>query len=196
MESERYALERDLHDGAQLHLVSLQMTAAVLEHHLAAGTAADHRLHAALTDLGGKLDRTHRLLADTAEGVAPIPLRNEGLAPALAERFGTAGGVTLLIEPAVRARRYPPTVENAVYFTCLEAVSNAHKHAPGAAITVSLRDTYHGLWFAIEDSGPGLDDSADLGPHHLQARISAVGGSLEVTSSRAAGTRVAGLVPI
>ncbi|WP_261562561.1 sensor histidine kinase [Frankia tisae] len=196
MESERHALERDLHDGAQLHLVSLQLAAAVVEHRLATGTADENTLADALTDLAARLDRTHQLLVDTAAGIMPGPLRADGLAPALALSLREAHEVTLEIAPDVGARRYPPIVESTVYFTCLEAVNNAHKHAPGAPVTVAVRNTYHGLWFEIADSGPGLSTAGSLVPTQLRARLAAVGGTLQVTSTPGTGTRVVGTIPI
>ncbi|KJE19827.1 histidine kinase [Frankia torreyi] len=196
MESERHALERDLHDGAQLHLVSLQLAAAVVEHRLATATADEDTLTAAVTDLGARLDRTHQLLVDTAAGITPVPLQDAGLAPALALSFREAHNVTLDIGSDVRARRYPPSVESTVYFTCLEAVNNAHKHAPGAAVVVAVRNTYQGLWFEVADSGPGLADAASTGLAQLRARLAAVGGTLHVTSAPGEGTRVAGTVPL
>lgn len=194
MESERHALERDLHDGAQLHLVSLQLAAAVLEHHLDTGTADAGVVTEAVADIGARLDRTHRLLMDTAAGIMPSSLRAAGLAPALASTLGEARHVTLDVDPEVRARRYPPIVESTVYLTCLEAVNNAQKHAPGAAVTVTVRNVYHGLWFAVADSGPGPGDAAIALPS-LRARLASVGGTLRVTSLPG-GTEIVGTVPI
>lgn len=194
MESERHALERDLHDGAQLHLVSLQLAAAVLEHHLDVGTAAAGVITDAVADIGTRLDRTHRLLMDTAAGIMPLPLRAAGLASALALTLGDAHHVTLDVDPEAQARRYPPLVESTVYFTCLEAVNNAQKHAPGAAVTVTVRNGYHGLWFAVADSGPGLADAA-TGLPSLRSRLASVGGTLRVTSVPG-GTEIVGTVPI
>jgi signal transduction histidine kinase len=195
MESERHALERDLHDGAQLHLVSLQLAAAVVEHALEHGTADESTLPTALADLGARLDRTHQVLVETAAGITPGPLRDGGLAAALAVSFGEAHDVTLHIAPAVRTRRYPPIVESTVYLTCLEAVSNAQKHAPGAAVTVSVRGTYQGLSFEVTDSGPGLD-AATTGLANLRARLAAIGGTLQVISAPGTGTRLAASVPL
>jgi signal transduction histidine kinase len=196
MESERYALERDLHDGVQHHLVSLQMAAAVLEYQMELGSADPRTLENAVADLGRSLDRTHRLLMDTATGVAPTPLRTAGLAGALALSLHDARNVTLAVSPDVRSRRYPPIVEIAVYFTCLEAVSNAQKHAPGAKITVTVRNTYHGLWFAVADTGPGLDEADGAGLGSLRARLASAGGTMDITSGAGSGTEIIGIVPI
>jgi signal transduction histidine kinase len=202
MESERYALERDLHDGVQHHLVSLQMAAAVLEYQMevgtgTVGTGTDPRtVENAVADLGRSLDRTHRLLMDTATGIAPTPLRTAGLAGALALSLHDTHNVTLLVSPDVQSRRYPPIVEIAVYFTCLEAVGNAQKHAPGAEITVTVRNTYHGLWFAVADTGPGMDEADGGGLGSLRARLASAGGTLRITSGAGYGTEIIGIVPI
>jgi signal transduction histidine kinase len=197
MERERHELERDLHDGAQLHLVSLQLVAGLLEDRLEAGAIEAGALREAMVDIGARLDRTHQLLMETAAGITPMPLRTAGLAPALAQSIRGLDNVTLQIEADVRSRRYPPAVENAVYFTCLEAVNNAQKHAPGAAVTITMRNTYQGLRFTVADSGPGLDDAAaGAGLRALRERLGSAGGSLNVTSVPGTGTEIVGDVPI
>jgi signal transduction histidine kinase len=197
MEHERHALERDLHDGAQLHLVSLQLAAGVLEDRLEAGAIEAGALREAMIDIGARLDRTHQLLMETAAGITPMPLRTAGLAPALAQSIRGLRNVRLRIGADVRSRRYPPAVENAVYFTCLEAVNNAQKHAPGAAVTITMCNTYQGLRFTVADSGPGLDDAAaGAGLRALRERLGSAGGSLHVASVPGIGTEIVGNVPI
>jgi signal transduction histidine kinase len=88
-------------------------------------------------------------------------------------------------------------VESAVWFTCLEAVNNARKHAQGAAITVSLRATARGLAFSVSDDGPGFTVTPSAsGLHNMRARVQAVGGTAEIRSAPGAGTTVSGFVPI
>ncbi|WP_054564268.1 ATP-binding protein [Frankia sp. R43] len=195
MESERHALERDLHDGAQLHLVSLQMAAAVVEHRLAAGELPGPDLHEALADLGARLERGHTLLVETAAGITPPLLRTAGLEPALAAALREAPGMALEAGRDVRSRRYPPPVESAVYFACLEAVSNAQKHASGASVRVRLHSIYQGLAFTVEDDGPGMNLSGAVWLRGPRDRLASVGGSLSVTSTPGAGTRICGVVP-
>jgi len=184
MEQERRGLERDLHDGAQHHLVALRMSLALAEHR--GGDVAD---------LLARLDTAQRVLVDTAAGVLPVALVVGGLAAALKAELETHADVTLDIDGL--RRRYPAVVESAVYFVCLEAVNNAHKHAPGARITVSARDSYRGLEFTVTDDGPGFVASpASASLHNLATRASAVGGTVEVTSAPGAGTVVSGFVPL
>src|SRR5262249_3942726 len=69
--------------------------------------------------------------------------------------------------------RYPPQIEAAVYFCCLEALNNAAKHAgararatitarqDGTTLTVTITDTGHGYNPATTHHGTGLTNIAD-----------------------------------
>lgn len=187
MEQERRGLERDLHDGAQHHLVALRMSFALVEH---AGGAPDK-----VADLLARLDAAERVLVNTAAGVLPVALVTGGLAAALTAELASHDDVNLHIGGL--RRRYPAVVESAVYFVCMEAVNNAHKHAPGAQITVTAWDGYRGLEFAVTDTGPGFVVSPkSSGLLNLRARAQAVGGSVEIRSTPGTGTSVVGLIPL
>jgi signal transduction histidine kinase len=191
MEQERRGLERDLHDGAQHHLVALRMSLALVEHAIAGGGGTQEQVDKLLE----RLDGAERVLLDTAAGVLPMALVTNGLAAALSAELANHADVTLDI--AELRRRYPAVVESAVYFTCLEAVNNAHKHTQGARITVSVRDSYRGLEFSVTDTGPGFDVSAATsGLRNLTVRAADVGGSVAVDSASGRGTRVSGFVPL
>lgn len=186
MEQERRSLERDLHDGAQHHLVALRMMLALAEH-------SHEAIRERLPDLLTRLDTAERVLVDTAAGVLPLALADDGLAAGLAAELDDHDDVTLDIGDL--RRTYSPVVEAAVYFTCLEAVNNAHKHAPGASISVKVGDSDRGLEFAVSDTGPGFADPAQAaGMHDLRSRITAVSGEINISSS-STGTTVSGYVP-
>ncbi|WP_258903395.1 sensor histidine kinase [Actinokineospora sp. UTMC 2448] len=184
MERERRGLERDLHDGAQHHLVALQMSLALAAH--VEGTP--------VTDLLDRLDAAERVLLDTASGVLPVALVTDGLGAALSDELSGHADVTL--DVAGLRHRYPPSIESTVFFLCLEAVNNAHKHAPGARITVTAGEQPRGVAFTVTDTGPGFDTTApNAGLHNLSARAAAVGGTVEVRSTPGQGTTVSGFVP-
>jgi signal transduction histidine kinase len=187
MEQERRGLERDLHDGAQHHLVALRMSLALVEH---SGGARERA-----ADLLARLDTAERALVNTAAGVLPITLVSEGLAVALTAELADHEDVTLDISGL--RRRYPPAVESAVYLACLESLNNAHKHAPGSQITVTARDSYRGLEFAVTDTGPGFTSATPKsGLHNLLARAAGVGGTVEIRSTPGQGTTITGFVPL
>jgi signal transduction histidine kinase len=186
MEQERRGLERDLHDGAQHHLVALRMSLALAEHAIGGGFA----------DLLTQLDKAEQVLVDTAAGILPGALVAEGLAAALSAELSRHDNVTL-DTASLRRRRYPAPVESAVYFVVLEAVNNAHKHAAGARVTVSVRDSYQGLEFSVSDDGPGFAVVVPgAGLPGLTARAASVGGVVEVRSAPGTGTTVTGVVPL
>ncbi|MEU5941616.1 ATP-binding protein [Micromonospora sp. NPDC047548] len=193
MEHQRHQLERDLHDGAQHHMVALQMSLAMVEHQLGAGNAAEAGRH--LDRLRELLASTEEVLHTTATGLL-APLADHGLVTALAARLDTLDTVTLDIDPQLAGHRYPPEVEATVYLACLEAVSNAHKHAPGAAVTLTLRSSPRGLSFEVADTGPGFDTDGRMPLRQLAARLASVDGTLTVRSSPTTGTRVSGFVAI
>ena len=194
MDSERRAIERDLHDGAQHHLVSLRLALGMVEHEVATGLvdAARDRL-AMLADQVGEAEV---VLAETASGISPATLVEGGLAAALAAELDGAGrGVAVDAED----RRFPAEVEAAVYFCCLEAVGNARKHAPGASVTVRVGVAGGVLRFTVADDGPGFAGPADgtgRGMANMAARMAGVGGSVVVESAPGRGTTVAGRVPL
>jgi signal transduction histidine kinase len=194
LEQQRYQLERDLHDGAQHHMVALRMALAMVEHQLDLGDPAAAAKH--LDRLRQLLTGTEDVLYATATGLLAQHLAEQGLAAALAARLGILANVTVDIEPLLVGRRYPPQVEATVYLACLEAVSNAYKHAPGAAVTVTLRTLPAGLGFEVVDTGPGFPDEGPMPLRHLAARLDSVGGKLWVICGPAAGTHVTGYVKL
>lgn len=197
MDSERRAIERDLHDGAQHHLVSLRLALGMVEHEMATGQvdAARDRL-AVLTDQVGVAEV---VLAETASGMSPTALVEDGLAAALAAELNGAGPAVAL---EADDRRFPAEVEAAVYFSCLEAVGNVRKHAPDAAVTVRVRCVGGVLSFAVTDDGPGfamqtaVGSTDSRGLANIAARMAGVGGEVAIESAPGAGTTVAGTVPL
>ena len=186
MEQERRGLERDLHDGAQHHLVALRMSLALAEHAMGEGRER-------VTDLLAQLEKAERVLVDTAAGILPGALVADGLAAALGTELARHDNVAL----DTTLRRYPAPVESAVYFVVLEAVNNARKHAAGARVTVTVRDSYQGLEFSVSDDGPGFEMAAPgAALPGLTARAASVGGVVQVRSAPGAGTTVTGMVPL
>jgi signal transduction histidine kinase len=195
MDEQRRLLERNLHDGAQHHLVNLRLMVGLLEHQLAVGD--EQAVIAQLGTLAEQIAQAEAVLYETASGILPVSLVAGGLCAALAAEIGTQDGVTLHL-PA-EPPRYPQAIETAIFYACLEAVTNARKHAPGAAITVTLHDTERGPWFAVRDDGPGFDPLAlppGSGLGRLSERVAAVGGTVTVSSAPGRGTVLEGVVPL
>jgi signal transduction histidine kinase len=197
-DSERRRIERDLHDGAQHHLVSLSLTLGLAEYEVRAGRLDQAR--ARLDQVVGQLDTAEAVLARTATGLSSAALAERGLVAALHDELGEDPQVRLETT-GVTVSRFPPEVEAAVYFCCLESVNNARKYAGGAPVCVRLHRADDHLLFIVEDEGRGWDpatrsDHLGRGVRNMASRIAAVGGHLDVRSAPGEGTRVEGRVPL
>ncbi len=187
--SELRRIERDLHDGAQARLVALSMQLGRAEERL-----ADHPESAALV----KRAREEAAAAigelrDLARGIAPPVLADRGLAAAvqsLADRAGSSVTVNAEI-----TRRPPPVVETAAYFVVAEALTNAAKHAPGAAVRITLWAEHGELGIVVADDGLGGADPLGGGLTGLRQRVEALDGWLEVSSPVGEGTTVRASLP-
>jgi signal transduction histidine kinase len=193
-DEERRRMERDLHDGAQQHLVLLKMKLGMLE------DAIDRDPDAAkaqTTELKADLGRALAELRDLAHGIYPAILEHEGLAAALRDAVERSP-INAQLESNGTAR-YAPQLEAAVYFCCLEALQNAAKHAPDSMVVVRLAEADGALRFEVADDGPGFDPASQNGTAGLQNmadRIGALGGELRIESAPGAGASVNGRVPI
>jgi signal transduction histidine kinase len=191
-DAERRRIERDLHDGAQQHLLGLAVNLRVARE-LAASDP--ERAAGILSQLSDEVHAAIDDLRDLAHGIYPSLLAEHGLAAAVRgalARSGVHGSVT-----ADDIARYPPTVESTAYFCCVEAIQNAAKHAPGARVDVRLWMADGALLFEIRDDGPGFDPAAVAAPAGLTNmgdRVGALGGALRIDAS--AGTCVTGVVPL
>jgi signal transduction histidine kinase len=174
VDAERRRIERDLHDGVQQRIVALGML-------LGRARRTDDRDKA--DDLVRQAHDESRRILDELRQVAwrayPSALDELGLAEALA-RVADRSGVPVRVE--CRVDRLPPAVETAAYFVVSEAVTNAAKHAPGAAVRVDVDRRDGAVVVRVEDDGPGGADPAGGGLSGLARRAAALDGTLTVHS--------------
>jgi signal transduction histidine kinase len=191
---ERSRIGQDLHDGAQQRLVTVRIRLALLEEQLQDDPEGGP---AALRAIGDEVDLTLEELRSLAHGLYPAMLRDRGIADALR---GVTLGSPLPVRFAVDGvGRHEPDVESAVYYTCLEAIQNALKHARGATeVRVALREDA-AIQLEVSDDGAGFTPATerlDGGLAGMRDRIEAAGGRLRIESSPGAGTRVVGRIPL
>ncbi|MEU5209458.1 histidine kinase [Streptomyces sp. NPDC020742] len=98
-------------------------------------------------------------------------------------------------------RRYAPGVEQAVYRVVQEALTNVHKHAPGARARVRLAHRDGELAVQVEN-GPVESGAADAGLPSggnglvgMRERVTALGGVFVSGPTEAGGFRVSAVVP-
>ena len=193
--ADRLALERDIHDGVQQRLTALRIRLGIAADEFSAWGNAD--AGAAFATFGDQVAEAIDELRAIAHGIYPPLLASDGLATALADACRRASSPVSVVTTGTG--RYSPEIELAVYFTAPAAIDNTEKHARPGPVTVALSHTGDRLRFSISDEGPGFDPArvaAGGGLTNMRARLAAVGGSLEVESHPAHGTRVAGTVPL
>jgi signal transduction histidine kinase len=193
-DASRRAIERDLHDGAQQHLVALSVKLGLVREII----KEDPRMAAELLEeLRTDLQNANATFRELAHGIYPPLLRNHGLGEALRS---VTRRVALPYQVDVDLpRRYPEEIEAAVYFCCLEAIQNAGKYAgPGASIEVGIQAEPGRLSFAVIDNGVGFEARGDEGHGfvNMTDRLGAIGGVLRVESAPGSGTAVRGEIPI
>lgn len=190
---ERRRIERDLHDGAQSRLVGINLRLA----------AARDRIHDDPSSADEELDHVRREvhlahveLRNLAHGLYPTVLTQHGLAAAIEAAVDRSPApVRLDLAPV---GRLPADVEATIYFSVLEAVQNAAKHAAADRVDVLLFRRNGAVVFTVDDDGVGFADSdADgHGLDNIRDRCGAIGGSVEIRSGRGSGSTVTGIVPL
>ena len=193
-DEERRRLERDLHDGAQQHLVALAVQARMAEGLAGTDTNKERELlHQVQQGVKDALEN----LRDLARGIYPPLLADQGLAAAI-DAQSRVSTVSVRLE-SDGIGRYPQEVETAVYFCTLEALQNAAKYAKASEVVVRLQEEGEELVFSIEDDGEGFDQATTplgSGLQNMADRLAALGGELLVRSMPGRGTIVEGRVPI
>jgi signal transduction histidine kinase len=193
-DNSRREIERNLHDGAQQHLVALSVKLGLAGQLIDEDRAAVAEL---LEELRTDVQATVAALRELAHGIYPPLLRNHGLEQAL--QAATRRAALPCAVSVELPGRYPEEIEAAVYFCCLEAIQNAGKHAgPDATITVQVGANESTLRFSVGDNGRGFDPDASrsgAGFVNMADRLGAIGGKLSVESTVDKGTCVAGEIP-
>jgi signal transduction histidine kinase len=195
-DAQRRSIERDLHDGAQQHLVALAVSVRLARQIVESDPA---QALVMLDQIRVDVQDTVQELRNLAHGIYPPLLAARGLPEALSAAGGRAALATTVNAEGVG--RYPQPTEAAVYFCVLEAIQNAGKHAgDGAEITVSIHEEEGALLFEVADDGAGFDLAS--GAHRGQGfmnmadRVGAIGGTVTVDTAPRQGTRIAGRIPL
>jgi signal transduction histidine kinase len=112
-------------------------------------------------------------------------------------RDASGSGVRLIVRGPVAS--LDPGVELAAYRIVQEALTNARRHADGAAVDVELHYTADALWLRIRDNGPGPPlTTTPPGGHGLlgmRERAAAVGGTLRTGAAGGGGFVVEAVLP-
>jgi signal transduction histidine kinase len=203
---ERARIARELHDVVAHHISMVAVQAETARLTTPGLPAAGAQRFAEIGDTArAGLTEMRRLLGvlreDAQDAGATVAGRHPqpGL-PQLAElidavREASGAAARLIVSGPVA--EFDPGVELAAYRIVQEALTNARRHAPGAAVDVELRYDDNALHLRIRDNGPG-PAQAPGGGHGLlgmRERALAVGGSLRTGAAAGGGFFVAAELP-
>ncbi|MFJ9028871.1 sensor histidine kinase [Streptomyces sp. NPDC102274] len=178
-DAERRRIERDLHDGAQQRLVSLNVMLGLARLDAEPGSSLAGQLVNAQEQVTLAVDE----LRELSRGVHPKALTDHGLTAAV-ENLATRS--VLPVTADIRLpRRVPVSVETTAYFVIAEALTNATKHSHATRARVHARLHTGVLTLSISDNGiGGADPEAGTGLIGLADRLAAADGRLRISSPR------------
>ncbi|SBV03272.1 Signal transduction histidine kinase [Streptomyces sp. OspMP-M45] len=214
---ERQRIAQDMHDslGHQLALIAVHTGALEVEQDLTkrqrevvgvlreASVAAMHELR----DVVGLLrDGTEATgpggteQAPETDGEDPgTPSRGVAGIDSLAETTRRAG-TAVELRRSGEVRPLAPAADHAAYRVVQEGLTNAHKHAPGASITIGLRYEEDSLVVEVANRPaaepvPGSVATGGQGLTGLEERARLVGGMVHAGRTADGGFRLAGVLP-
>jgi signal transduction histidine kinase len=193
-DQERRRLERNLHDGAQQHLVAMKVKLGLAEMLLGRDP---ERAKSTLEQLKADADDALETLRDLARGIYPPLLAEKGLPAALGAQVRKATLPVTVEADAIG--RYSQDIEAAVYFCTLEALQNIQKYAGASKASVRLCEQEDQLQVEVVDDGSGFDvgtTERGNGLTNMEDRLNALGGTLDIASTPGHGTTLRATLPL
>jgi signal transduction histidine kinase len=202
---ERVRISRELHDVVAHHISMIAVQAETARLTTPGMPAAGAQRLSAIGDTArAALTEMRRLLGVLREdtGEAPAPRQPQPGIYELTELIDEAREVS---EASTRLiisgwpQPLDPGTELAAYRIVQEALTNARRHAQGAAVDVELHFGEDTLFLRIRDNGPGPPAAGPAGGNGLlgmRERATAVGGSLQAGPAGAGGFVVEARLPV
>jgi PAS domain S-box-containing protein len=199
-EQERSRWARELHDETLQALAVLRMR---LSSALRAEGPDDlhHTGQAAVEQIDDEIVKLRRLITE----LRPASLDTIGLEAALqalAEQHRHAAKMEVdcdLDLPSEEEARPTPVLETAVYRLVQEALTNVSKHSLAKRADLAVRSSQGAIEIEVQDDGVGFEPNLvreGFGLVGMRERAALLGGTLEVESTRGAGTRVRAEIPL
>ena len=201
-DEERRRIARDLHDSTGQKLVALKMQLTqVAESQKGRGKDGFEQQMRLLDEAVQEIRTLSQLLH-------PPLLEEAGLTSAtrwLAESFGERAGLNIELKLAEDLERLPENVEIALFRVIQESLNNIHRHSGADRVSIELTNGAKAIVLRISDNGKGLPPevlgggprrraSFGVGILGMKERLSQLGGTLNINSSKK-GTVVEAKVP-
>jgi PAS domain S-box-containing protein len=195
---EQRRIAYDLHDGVGQQLVSIALSAKLLEEQLRADRPAEAEKASAIVRLANEAARQTRLTArslEGADGVGDLKTALESLAVNISQNCRVrstvkANGSSLPVSAPVAAQ---------LYRIAQEAVRNAVEHGAAREVLIQLTFDHPDMLLTVQDDGEGFDTNTNghgMGLRIMRYRAQCIGGSCEVHTGASNGTTVHCRVPL
>ena len=196
-EEERRKLSRELHDQLGQTMSALVTELGRLEHDSGAIPAEVRERAGAARKIA---EENVRSIRDTALLLRPSMLDDLGLVPALrwqAREIRRNSSLKVRVLADEAGDDLPDAYKTCIYRVAQEALRNCVQHAKATEARVVLQYTAEGLSVSVQDDGVGFDPNGDTGVGILgmEERVSRLGGTLKIESSRGRGTILSMLFP-
>jgi signal transduction histidine kinase len=184
-DADRRAIERDLHEGVQQHLVALSVQLQI----------ARQRVEAEPSEARALLEELERSVQEAVDEAARLA---EWIHPPLPEAGGLAAALrTAVVNRGIRASvdvdagvAYSPEIARTVYLCCIAGL----EHVRGdAALTVRVAG--RAVEFDVSDASSRSGEPRKEEVERLRDRVEALGGQLTVGVHPGGGIWVSGSLP-
>jgi signal transduction histidine kinase len=201
---ERARIARELHDVVAHHISMISVQAEIARLTTPGMPTEGAKRLAAIGDTARTaLTEMQRLLdvLRSDAGTEPTRKPQPGLDQLneLIDEARDAGGASTRLIVRGRVVSLDAGLELSAYRIIQEALTNARRHAPGAAVDVELLYTGDALHLRVRDNGPGPPDGATAAGHGLlgmRERAAMVGGTLSTGRARTGGFLVEATLPM
>jgi signal transduction histidine kinase len=198
--AERVRLGRELHDNICQTLFAVCLTLESVQKRAALPAELQQRMNQCMTELR----RLNQQVRAYLEELEPAHVTSQSFSGALNDLVGSFASsqnvrIEQRLDPEAVARIAP--VHLAEIMNILrEALSNSLRHGRAGHITLLAGHNDGEVALAVQDDGQGFNPvaggSAGHGLGNMQARASALGGSLRIESAVGKGTRVLLTLPV
>jgi signal transduction histidine kinase len=185
-DADRHAIERNLHEGVQQHLVALSVQLQL----------ARQRVEAEPSEARVLLEELEHSVQEAVDQAARLA---EWIHPPLPERGGLAAALrTAVVNRGIRASvdvdpgaPYSPVMARTVYLCCIEALEYVRGDA-----AVTVRDAGGAVEFDVSDWTSPSGNPSKGRVEGLRDRVEALGGQLTVGFHASGGIWLSGTLPV
>jgi signal transduction histidine kinase len=198
-EEERKRISRELHDETGQALMVIRLYLGMMESTVT-GRTAKAKIHELLDVVDRTIEGIRRIIAR----LSPLVLQELGMVAAIrkeAKDLAKTTGVKTRVLVADDVGRLAPEIETAIYRVVQEALHNIAKHAQAKSAGVQVTRDDDSIRVLVEDDGVGITGASTspqrrtFGLAGMRERISALRGTIRVTSRKGQGTRITVNVP-